>query len=253
MPNRMNSQRVTKYYDKRGEDYSRAWASIAKKRLSEKESSLIRKELESIQKTKGSNKIKTLDIGIGTGRISEEILKYQVEHWGTDISQTMVNLCKNKFNKPRYNGKIKQFIVHDINNPLSEEWGKFDLVTAMRVLDYTKSWEEEIRNIFNAMNPGGILIFTFANKYSTLILPRLMWKKTYLGDGTSSKKELESAIQRIGFSKCEITGFSRLMDVFYDWCNNNMSAGILFSIEKFLETIFGKTLFARVLYVICKK
>lgn len=249
MTTKIINRKVAAYFDRRGESYSISWMSVAKKRLSELETNLIRKAIELVRENSNGERIKTLDIGVGIGRISEAILEYDVEHYGTDISQTMINYCREKFKESK---KVKQFKIHDILNSLPNSWGKFDVVTAIRVLDYTPLWQKEIRNIYKAMNPGGVFIFTFSNKYSSAFLPKLLLRKKIHGCETTAK-ELKEAVKNIGFSECRIQGFSRLLDTFYDWCDSKNSANILLTIEKILGLILGPTLFVRLFYVTCKK
>lgn len=245
----MANQKTADYWNKRGETYSRSWKSVAKKRLSKLETDLVRRAIASVSKKSQGKPIKTLDIGVGIGRISEVILEHEVEHYGTDISQTMVDYCREKF---KDNQKVKEFLVHDILKPLPKEWGNFDVVTAVRVLSYTPLWEEELRNIYQAMNPGGVLVFTFPNKYSSALLPKLLLKKEVEGYETTYR-ELKETVKSVGFYDCQIVGFSRLLDTFYDWCNSAVFAKILFGVEKVLGLIFGPRLLVRLFYISCQK
>lgn len=245
----MENQKTKEYWNKRGETYSRSWQSVAKKRLSKWETDLVRWAVESASKKFSGRPIRTLDIGVGTGRISEAVLGGDVEHYGIDISQTMVGFCREKF---KDNSKVKQLAVHSVLDPLPKNWGKFDVVTAIRVLSYAPEWEKELRHIYEALNPGGVLVFTFPNKYSSALLPKIFLKKETPGYDTALG-ELKKTVERVGFSDCKIVGFSRLLDTFYDWCDSEVSANILLTIEKFLGLILGPTLFVRLFYVSCRK
>lgn len=249
MANKIINEKVAAYWNKRGETYARSWQSVAKKRLSRMETDLVRKALTSVGSNFKKSKIKTLDIGVGIGRISDEIIKHNVDHYGIDISKTMIRYCQKKYEN---NKKVKRIKIHDILNPLPKDWGKFDMVTAIRVLGYIPLWQKEIRNIYKSMNPGGVFIFTFSNKHSSVLLPKLLLRKKIHGY-EATPKELKEAVKNIGFSECRIQGFSRLLDTFYDWCDNDISANILFTIEKLLSLILGPTLFVRLFYVTCKK
>jgi len=244
----MESQKTAEYWNKRGETYSVSWQSVAKKRLSKLETDLIRGVLESLSEKFAGRPLKTLDIGVGIGRISEVVLDYNVEHYGIDVSQTMVDLCRERF---QGNPKVKRLTVHSILDPFPEEWGKFDVVMAIRVLSYTPEWRKELSDIYEALNPGGVLVCTFPNKYSSILLPKLLLKRDLPGNEITYG-ELRKALEEVGFSEIKIRGFSRLLDVFYDWCDSQFSANVLFTIEKVLGQIFGPTLFTRLFYVVCK-
>ena len=242
-------QKTADYWNSRGETYSISWRSVAKKRLSGLETDLIRRVVGLARRSFGGRRIKTLDIGVGIGRISEAVLDYEVEHYGIDISQTMIDYCGEKF---KGNDKVKQFMIYDIANPLPEGWGKFEAVTAIRALSYTPLWREKLRNIYEAMSPGGFFVFTFPNKRSSILLPMVLLDRELSGNEITYG-ELKEAIENIGFSEYQITGFTRLLDVFYDWCDGELSTNILFAIERVLGLILGPTLFARLFYVACKK
>lgn len=245
------SDKVATYWNKRGETYSRSWQSVAKKRLSIMETGLVHKAFASLKKSSKKNKIRSLDIGIGIGRITKEIIKYNVEHYGTDVSETMIRFCQEKF---KNNKKIKLLKVHNILKPLPTSWGRFDIVSAYRVLSYNPNSQlaHELANIYKAMNPGGIFIFTYPNKYSSAFLPKMLNGKSRLGYELSYQ-ELREIVENAGFSKYHIVGFSRLLDTFYDWSNNDFLADILFAVEKLLGLILGPTRFVRLFYVTCKK
>ena len=212
---------------------------------------LFKNAYKSIITTSNKNPVKVLDIGIAIGRISDVILKYDVSLYCTDISETMIRLCENKY---KGNSKVKKFKIHDVRTPLPNTWGKFDIVTAYRVLSYNpvSQLHNQLININKSMNKGGLLIFTFSNKYSSTLLPKIIYRKYRLGYDTSYN-EIKKIVKNAGFSECYITGFSRLIDTLYDRCNDKRSADILFGIEKLLGAILGPTLFARLFYITCKK
>lgn len=243
-----STKQVAVYWNMRGETYSRSWSSVAKKRLNSMELKLITNLVKSQIKAK-SKPIKVLDIGIAIGRISNELLKYKVELYGTDISKRMVDICKKRFNKNR---KVKKLTIHDIHHKLPEDWGKFDLVTGIRVISYSPQWKKELKNIYTAMKPGGFLIFSFPNRYSTHMVSTKL-RKVKLDGCETTLEELNKVTRSIGFSNTRITGFSRLLDSFYDWADTNFLSNCLFFVEKILERILGKTLFVRLFYVVCQK
>lgn len=245
----MNTNKVASYWNKRGKTYDRSWQSVAKKRLSELETDLVEQAIVKVSKHTGKKRVKVLDIGVAIGRICDTILKHQVELYGTDVSQTMIDYCQKKY---RGNKEVKQFKIHDIHQPLLKDWGKFDVITAFRVLAYTPYLQVELANIYSAMNPGGVLIFTYPNKYSSALLPKMLYSKNRLGY-EMSLSELKAIVEKAGFSEYSIVGFSRLLDTFYDKSDNQFLANLLFVIEKFLSIILGPTLFARLFYVTCKK
>lgn len=209
------------------------------------ETDLVENAIRVVQK----KTVKVLDIGVAIGRICDAILKHSVELYGTDISQTMIDYCKEKY---AGNKKVKQFKLHDIHSPLPRDWGTFDVVSAFRVLAYTPNVQEELANIYSTMNTGGILVFTYPNKYSSAMLPKMVYKTTIHGY-EKSYGEIKKIIEKAGFSDYKIIGYSRLLDMFYDNSNSQLSSNLLFAVEKFLSIILGPTLFVRLFYITCKK
>lgn len=244
------NQKVAEHFNKRGGAYSKAWTTEAKKRLSGLELEIIKKAISQAQDGVGGRRMKTLDIGVGNGRISDTILQYDVEHHGIDISQSMVDYCKDRF---KDNEKVKQMMVYDIINPLPDTWKDFDLVSAMRVLTYTPFWQEMVANIYQSMSPGGIFIFTLPNRYSSIFISKLWMGKRFLDSNEVSIREAKKGLKKIGFSEYKIVGLNKLLDVFYDLCDSKPSANILFAIEKLLKGVFGSRFLSRELYIICKK
>ncbi len=239
-----HSSIVADFWNKRGETYGRSWRSVAKRRLSNWELDLVKQAFNNKKKA-----IKTLDIGIGTGRVSDEIIRHQVTHYATDISRTMIDYCRNKY---KNNKRVKLLKVHDILKPLPKNWDKFDLVTAYRVLSYYPQLTTILKNIRCSMNDGGILIFTYPNIDSMVAVPKLINNKGWLGNEIHYN-DLVKIVRDAGFSECRIVGCSRLLDTFYDWSDNRLAADVLFASEKILKLIFGPTRFVRLFYVICKK
>ena len=109
---------VTTYWNNRGETYSKSWQSVAKKRFSQMETGLVKNVLSSLSRKFKKKPIKTLDIGIAIGRITDEIIDYNVIHYATDISQTMIQFSEEKY---KANKKVKQLKIHDIHNPLPKD------------------------------------------------------------------------------------------------------------------------------------
>lgn len=246
---RKENDRTVNYWNNQGSVYNRAWQSVAKKQLSILEKNLVRNAINLARKD--DTVLRTLDVGIGTGRISETVLRFSVNHFGIDISQTMVDYCLRKF---KNNKKVKKIAVYDIFNSVPKSWGAFDFVSAIRVLSYTSSWQRKLNNIYRSMAPGGIFIFSFPNKYSSMFLSRLVHRKNMKTPYYDiSKQALEKATKEAGFSEYKINGLYRLLDVFYDRSNGKAVVKILFFIERVFDFILGKTFFTRIFYVVCKK
>lgn len=240
---------VAAYWNKRGGTYEAAWASYAKKRLNGLETGLIEQELNAMEQKHPDTAVRSLDVGMGTGRIGEKILKHNVTYYGLDISDEMVHFCKEKF---KNNEKVSLLTAYDVLQELPTDWGKFDFVTAIRVLSYGNQWKQSLHNIYNAMAPGGTCIFTLPNRHSSIFISKMLQKRDLNGHEVTYSEVMEG-VKKIGFSEVYIVGFSRILDTIYDMCNNRASSSILFFIEKLFRFIFGRTFLARLFYIVCKK
>lgn len=241
---------VAALFNEKGGKYGEAWSSLAKNRLSKQEISFILSAIESFFRN-NTIPIKTLDVGVGIGRISQPISKLNVEHYGLDISEAMVGFCREKF---KGNNKVKEIIVHNISEPLPRSWGQFDVITAIRLLSYTKDWSKKMENLYSALKPGGVLIFTFPNRRSLMAVTSLKWgNKGEVGSQMVTRGELRKALREAGFKKFHISGMNKLFDFLYDVCDQKIPANILFGVEKMLDILFGKTFLTREFYVVCIK
>lgn len=243
-----DTAKVARYWNMRGATYSRSWRSYAKQRLNEIELQIITDALRKTLKNK-RKKIKVLDIGVAIGRISAAILKYDVELYGIDISKEMINICKDRF---AGNNKVKKFTIHDIHKSTPKSWGKFDFVTGIRVISYSKEWKKQLQIIFESLNTDGVLVFTFPNRISTHIISTRLRNVKLQGVDTTYT-ELIKTLQNLGYTRIKIYGLTRLLDSMYDFADNKMFSNCIYFVEKVLEKILGKILFARLFYVVCQK
>ena len=125
----------------------------------QKRKSIIKNFLE--KKYKGKN-IKILEIGCGAGNNLIEIANLD-KNWetrGVDISDNMINYCKNKYK----NNKNINFGVLNIEKDIIKQ--KFDVIILLGVVGYLDSNERAFQNINKMLKKNGDLLFTFGNKKS---------------------------------------------------------------------------------------
>jgi 2-polyprenyl-3-methyl-5-hydroxy-6-metoxy-1,4-benzoquinol methylase len=101
------------------------------------------------------NNIILSDVGCGTGKLLEFILKkYSPKQiYGYDFSETVINYLKNKYSNI-------SFYTHDLYNPLDF---KFDAIFCTEVLEHLLYPEKALKNIINAMSEKSSLIITVPN------------------------------------------------------------------------------------------
>ena len=235
-----NNQVNKKHWDNFKEGYSNNWKEAPKVALSKLEINFINKYLNKTYK-------RILDIGIGNGRILENVLKKSETNsriYGIDISEEMVRLCKKKFEKEN---RMKSLKVCDFSTEEINIYDKFDFISAIRVIKYNKDWDNLIHNVYKKLNKNGIFVFSMLNsnslsRYAHYGIP------VYL----TNKAEIESILKRMNFEIIEITSLSKLPAFLY-LIDNNLYSKLLINIEKLLEKIFGKTLFGKEFFIAVKK
>ncbi len=101
-----------------------------------------------------------LDIGCGTGDLTDMLFNEGAKVTGIDISHKWINLCKD-----RYSGKIGQRLNFQTmsGSDLSFSDDFFDIVVMNMVLlniDTLEEVESFFRNISRVLKPGGVFIFS---------------------------------------------------------------------------------------------
>lgn len=230
-----------KYWNNLNVDYSNAWKSRAREKLSEKECAFIVNALDNRQKY-------YLDVGIGTGRIMACLIENTSRNasiYGVDISQQMIKVTKNRFKKIK---KVKDFQIADVSTQKIPFTIKFDMITAIRIIKYSRNWQKVIRNLADAMSSKGKIVFTMTNKNSINIFGRT--GVTYY---RASLRELKQVLNQEKLQIVRIEGFSRLPDVLYFLSDNTFYASAIIYLEYFLNKIFGTTLFQKELFIEARK
>jgi 2-polyprenyl-3-methyl-5-hydroxy-6-metoxy-1,4-benzoquinol methylase len=137
-----------------------------------------------------------LDIGCGYGHFLN-ILKEDFIIHGMDISNHAIKVARNRVNCEYMNGNLEKQI------PFNK---KFDIITAISVIEHLEFPEIAIKNIHSHLNDGGLFcleIPTVSNKIS-----KIVYKLFFSSDKThifiKSNDEVENLIIRCGFKKLAI-------------------------------------------------
>jgi len=236
-----------KYWDDCNADYANVWQSRGRQAMSMRELDFIGRYL-----SRYSPRM-ILDIGAGTGRILENLIKFSPEKseiFGVDVSGRMVDICRDKF---KNQNKIRGINVCDLSQESVCFNESFDFATMIRVLKYNKNWREMIKKIYDKLNRGGIFIFTMPNKMSISVLSGDTFSEKNIPILYVSPKELKSVLNKIGFRLIELRAFSKAPNFLYHICQNKVYVKTLIFVEKTLEIILGKSFLGRELFVVCQK
>ena len=96
-----------------------------------------------------------LDLGIGTGLVSEMLADCRFDIYGVDLSEDMIEECRNK-------GIAKELRVHDLSDGSIPFPGvKFDVVCAVSFLEFLPDIGPLFRSIHNVLDDSGFYCFSY--------------------------------------------------------------------------------------------
>ena len=89
---------------------------------------------------------KVLDIGIGTGIFAVELMKYNTDISGIDVSEKMLDIARSK-------GLTKVAVGDAVSLDFPDE--SFDLVISITALEFIKEYEKAISEMVRVCRKGG--------------------------------------------------------------------------------------------------
>ena len=151
-----------------------------------------------------------LDIGCGTGHLTQEIANCGAEVLGVDSAETMIL-------QARQNYPNLQFAVMDaINLEFTEE---FDAVFSNAVLHWIKQPEKVIAGVWKSLKPGGRFVAEFGGKGNINYIQTALERAIYLENSALEKvlnpnyfpsiAEYGSLLEKQGFELTFATLFAR--------------------------------------------
>ncbi len=99
---------------------------------------------------------KALDLGAGTGRITESLLMNGADVYAIDVSKKMIAILKKDF------PEAKAFVGDVLNLPFEDDF--FDIATAGFLLVHLKEPKLFFREVYRVLKPGGKFIFSNINQ-----------------------------------------------------------------------------------------
>ena len=231
------------HWDSLGSQYTTNWSTAGQQELSERETSFVVGHVP-----KGSS-ITVLDIGIGNGRIIEALtaLPDVTAIYGVDIAPAMVKVCEEKFAD---DPKVKELTLCDISREQLPVIPDVGFVSAIRMLKYNENWRDLItKTIAARLAPNGVLVFSMANRRSLKFLSRRYAVPYY----KTTEAELRRDLEQGGWEVLEVTGFTKVPDVFYRHLRSPSSSAALLGGERRLERVLGGARGSRELFVAARR
>lgn len=195
----------------------------------------------------GSCKIKEgdkiLDIGVGTGRNADLLLKRGAIVEGMDISEGMMEKARRKLNEEKIN-----FIIADAGKEVPFHSDSFDYVVCIRVLKYIPNWKYTIKEISRVLKKDGIFLLEIANLYSVQYFG--LSKANYF---LFNMKEMKEVLENEGLIITKIIGGSRIAFPIYARINNGMILNLMIGLELLLDKILPNNFLSRNIMITCQK
>lgn len=149
-------------YNEQAATYDQSRLKTAfQRRFDAAERSVIRRHLPNLKTA--------LEVGVGTGRLTNELLAKAETVTAVDISENMLVEVRKKYPQAR-NLELRCVNAHELSQ--IPGYGAFDAVMSFRMLPHIDNIVELLRLLRNAARPGGIIIADFWNPISYTY-----WKK----------------------------------------------------------------------------
>ena len=122
---------------------------------------------------------KILEVGCGTGQLTNFLARYSREVYGIDLSKGSLLLAE-KFRKEN-NIDRSFFLRMDVFNILFKE-NIFDIVISNGVLHHTKDAKLAFKNIIKYLKPNGYVIIGLYHRYGRAYTRLIQFLVKYFGD-----------------------------------------------------------------------
>ncbi len=183
--------------------------------------------LMEIEKLDLKPKMKTMDIGCGTGQLVVDLLYKGFEAYGIDVADKMIqeankSLVKSRVDKFNQKEIFKVADVEDLN--LAKK--RYNLITALGLLEYLDTDEELFKVLKNVVVSKGYALVECRNKFFNL----------FSGNNYTLSICESGQLKGLVNSLSEVEKFSPIADIGIP----NIQKLVTASIENFLEESIGK-------------
>jgi trans-aconitate methyltransferase len=151
-----------------------------------------------------------LDVGCGTGTLTEKIAEAGAIVTGIDASPEMIAKAKQSYNNI-------EFFVKDASNFSFDK--RFDAVFSNATFHWIKNQQQLVQNIYDVLKPGGRLVYEMGAKHNIKSIHNAV-KKVLIDEGFeqntkievnyfSSAAEQATMLEKAGFTISNIIQFER--------------------------------------------
>lgn len=185
-----------------------------------------------------------LDIGAGTGRITQLVLRHADHIVALDISLNMLK----KLHKKLKSDKLSLVLADTEHLPFRPSC--FQVLVCMRTLKYLKNLEDVLSEFATVSDANSLIAFEFANFLSYL---RLFRKWDGFDLSLTNPQQVSEILFNKGFQTINLEGNFRIPYAIYARVNNFVLLKIFFCMEALLAKIFPKHIAIRDFIYIGKK
>jgi len=184
-----------------------------------------------------------LDVGSGSGRITERLSRMGAHVVALDLSETMLTETRS-----RVDGMVVEFVVGDVQHlPFKQK--VFDRVVFARAIKYVPDYRTAIVEVSRVLADEGRAVIEVANKFSYLAVFARPLKLIRL----LSRWEILEAAGEAGVVADVQGSFFHLAPRIYGRVNSRAILHFLVSAERVLEKVHPGSVGDRSLLVTCRK
>ena len=104
--------------------------------------------------------LKMLDIGCGGGLLTEPLARLGADVLGVDAARPAIEVARQHAEYMRLQIKYECCAIEN----LPECHGKFDVITALEIIEHVDNPDHFIASCLSRLNPGGLIFFSTINK-----------------------------------------------------------------------------------------
>jgi len=140
---------------------------------------------------------RVLEIGCGIGTDAEQFVRHGAEYVGIDISDSSLNICRDRFNTLGLRGEFLNINLLDPADTIpAQHLGMFDLVYSYGVIHHSPDIAQHIQEIHKLVTPGG--------EFRFMVYAKNSWKYAMIQKGLDQFEAQAECPYAEAFTKDEI-------------------------------------------------
>ena len=117
-----------------------------------------------------------LDLGCGGGLLAESLCKKGANVKAIDSSSSLIKVAKKRAKAKGFKIEYQNSTIEDI----IKKKNKFDIIISLEVIEHVKDYKQFLNNVFNSLNPKGLLILSTINRNFFSYLSTILFSEKIL-------------------------------------------------------------------------